>query len=151
MPSIVLNNARIVSLIGELKAHRMPANSQTMMRPWYRRCGAIGKLFDDTGFHACSALTHGRGRGTCIQPSGWIHSREVSYTAPRVVIAPHWRQTWPRQTLLVNSRRPKIHAPGAGFIHGICRTLASFDCRLQDQILKRFGINQQSHSSLYLQ
>ena len=48
-------------------------------------------------------------------------------------------------TLLVNATRPKIHAPGAGFIHGICRTLASFDCRLQNRISKRFGINQQSH------
>jgi IS1 family transposase len=49
-------------------------------------------------------------------------------------------------TLLVNVPSPKIYALGANFIQGICRTLESFDCRLQGRVLRRFRINQQSPS-----
>jgi hypothetical protein len=46
-------------------------------------------------------------------------------------------------TLLVNVPSPKIHALEASVIQGIYRPPASFDCRLQGRILKRFRINQQ--------
>jgi hypothetical protein len=47
-------------------------------------------------------------------------------------------------TLLVNVPIPKIHALEASVIQSIYRPPASFDCRLQGRILKRFRINQQS-------
>jgi hypothetical protein len=76
------------------------------------------------------------------------HAMAASEAPSWPVTAPGGVQTWPRLTLLVNSRPSISNAIGVSVTRGMYSVSLAFKRRMQDRFSARFCINQQSHDFL---
>jgi hypothetical protein len=121
---------------GTMPQARRPDESVPSI-PQRRACSVFNSGVDRHFRFVISASLPARGDAACVQArlsrvTRSEHSHHNSVAGGSAYC------TWPDETLLGNSPRPKIYALGARFIHGIYRVLVSFDCRLQGRMLKRF-------------